>query len=177
LVIYDANGDFDRNFEWWEGSGTLRYVRPRLPFASDRTDLLTGSGSRLDIKNINVIATLLVHAEYDGYWSKLGMRFEKEMADMLDRHLLAGLVEAPWVRTSDAESADDSKFSNALQELVAYAFEEAVRVKQLSGVFWKWLEIPARSSRGILQEMRSLLNKYSDELVSQSRLLDQGGRA
>ena len=172
LVIYGANGDFDRNFDWWEGSGTLRSIRPQLPFKNDRTDLLTGSGSRLDIKNINLVATLLVHAEYEGYWSQLGLQFEKEMVVLLDRHLLAGLVEAPWVRTADAESADDSKFFNALQELVAYVFEEAVRIKQMSGVFWKWREIPVRSSRGILQEMQSLLKKYCDELVSQSRLLD-----
>ena len=34
-----------------------------------------------------------------------------------------------------------------------------------------------RSSPGILQEVQSLLQKYRSELVRQSSLLDQGGRA
>jgi hypothetical protein len=52
LVIYDAEGDFDRGFEWWErvGNGKDRLVRRQLPFENGRTDLLTGNGSRLDIK-------------------------------------------------------------------------------------------------------------------------------
>jgi hypothetical protein len=70
------------------------------------------------------------------------------MQSLLDRHLLAGLVNAPWVRTGDAESADDMKFFSALQELVAYVFEESVRVKKTSGfLFSGWHEISARSSQ------------------------------
>jgi len=62
LVLYDAEGDFDRNFDWWKESGKHRVVEPQLPFENGRSDLLTGSGSRLDIQNINLLATLLVHA-------------------------------------------------------------------------------------------------------------------
>jgi hypothetical protein len=87
------------------------------------------------------------------------------------------LVNAPWVRTGDAESADDMKFFNALQELVAYVFEESVRVKKTSGIpFSRWPEMPARSSLGILHEMQSLLQEYRTEVVRQSRLHDQGDR-
>src|SRR5205085_12583039 len=64
-----------------------------------------------------------------------------------------------------------------LQELVAYAFEESVRIKKKGLLFPNWHEIPARSSRGILQEVQALLQKYRSELVRQSRLLDQGDRA
>ena len=105
LVIYDAGGDFDRSFEWWERSsnGKDRLVRPELPFENGRTDLLIGNGSRLDIENVNLLATLLVHAQHQGYWSKLGEQFEEEMLVLLDRHLLAGLVSAPWVRAGEAE--------------------------------------------------------------------------
>ena len=149
-------------------------MEPQLPFKNGRSDLLTGSGSRLDIENINLLATLLVHAQYEGYWSKLGMQFEKEMGTLLEEHLLAGLVDAPWVRTDDVESGDDDKFFAALQELVAYAFEEAVRIKERGRVFWKRRDIPARSSRGILQEVQALLQKYRGELVKGSRLFDQG---
>ncbi len=177
LVLYDAEGDFDRNFDWWKESGKHRLVEPQLPFANGRSDLLTGSGSRLDIQNINLLATLLVHAQYKGYWNQLGMQFQEEMEALLERHILSGLVDAPWVRTDDPESDDDDRFFAALQELVAYAFEESVRIKKKGRLFHGWHEIPSRSSRGILQEVQALLQKYRSELVRQSRLLDQGGRA
>jgi hypothetical protein len=176
LVLYDAEGDFDRNFDWWKESGKHRVVEPQLPFENGRSDLLTGSGSRLDIQNINLLATLLVHAQYQGYWNQLGMQFQDEMEALLERHVLNGLVDAPWVWTDDPES-DDDEFFAALQELVAYAFEESVRIKKKGRLFPSWHEIPVRSSRGILQEVQSLLQKYRSELVRQSRLLDQGGRA
>src|SRR5262245_54466784 len=57
LVLYDAEGDFDRNFDWWKESGQHRLVEPQLPFENGRSDLLAGSGSRLDIQNINLLAT------------------------------------------------------------------------------------------------------------------------
>jgi hypothetical protein len=177
LVLYDAEGDFDRNFDWWKESGEHRLVEPQLPFENGRSDLLTGSGSRLDIQNINLLATLLVHAQYQGYWNHLGMQFQEEMEALLERHVLNGLVDAPWVRTDDPESDDDDGFFAALQELVAYSFEESVRIKKKGRLFPGWHEIPVRSSHGILQEVQSLLEKYRSELVRQSRLLDQGGRA
>jgi len=106
------------------------------------------------------------------------MQFQEEMEALLERHLLNGLVDAPWVQTDDPESDDDDGFFAALQELVAYAFEESVRIKkQGRRLFPGWHEIPARSSHGILQEVQALLQKYRSELVRQSRLLDPGGRA
>ena len=104
------------------------------------------------------------------------MQFQDEMEALLERHVLNGLVDAPWVRTDDLES-DDDRFFAALQELMAYAFEESVRIKKKGGLFSGWHEIPVRSSRGILQEVQSLLQKYRNEVVRQSRLFDQGGRA
>ena len=177
LVLYDAEGDFDGNFDWWKESCKHRLVEPKLPFENGRTDLLTGSGSRLDIQNSNLLATLLVHGQYQGYWKQLGMQLQEEMEALLERHVLKGLVDAPWVRTDDPQSDDDGGFFAALQELVAYAFEESVRIKKKGRLFPSWHEIPVRSSRGILQEVQSLLQKYRGELVRQSRLLDQGGRA
>jgi hypothetical protein len=179
LVIYDAGGDFERGFEWWErsGNGKDRLIRPQLPFENGRSDLLTGNGSRLDIENINLLATLLVHAEHQGFWSKLGEQFEEDMQSLLDRHLLAGLINAPWVRTGYVERAGDAKFFSALQELVAYVFEESVRVTKKSGIlFSRSHEIPARRSQGILHEMQSLLKKYRTEIERESSLHGHGGR-
>jgi hypothetical protein len=105
------------------------------------------------------------------------MQFQAEMEALLERHVLKGLVDAPWVRTDDLDSDDDDRFFAALQELVAYAFEESVRIKKKGFLFPGWHDIPARLSRGILQEVQSLLQKYRSELIRQSCLLDQGGRA
>jgi hypothetical protein len=177
LVLYDAWGSFDQNFDWWKEFGNDRLVEPQLPFKNGRSDLLTGSGSRLDIQNINLLASLLVHAQYQGYWNQLGMQFQEEMEALLERHLLKGLTVAPWVRTDDPESDNDDGFFVALQELVAYAFEESTRIKKEGRLFPGWHEKSVRSSGGILQEVQSLLQKYRSELVSRSQLLDQGGRA
>jgi hypothetical protein len=131
----------------------------------------------LDIQNINLLSTLLVHAQYQGYWSELGMQCQQEIELLLERHLLSGLIEASWVRTDDPKSDDDDRFFAALQELMAYAFEESVRIKKKGRLFPRWHEIPVRSSRGILQEVQSLLHKYRSELVRQSRLLGRGDPA
>jgi hypothetical protein len=173
LVLYDAEGDFDRDFTWWNEQGI---VEPRLPFRNGRTDLLIGSGSTLDIQNINLIATLLIHSEYAGYWRSLGDQFRLEMESLLDRHLLAGLLAAPWIRESSAQIGDDDRFFAALQELVAYAYGEATRVKQPSLLwFGKWRDIPARPPNGILEEMQTLLSKYRNLITTQSALVAQGG--
>jgi hypothetical protein len=176
LVLYDAGGDFDWNFDWWNRSDDQLSIEPRLPMDNGRSDLLVGSGSRLDIKNINLIATLLTHAEYDGYWRDLGRTFEAELALLLDRHLLSGLIDAPWVRTKERATADDQAFLAALQELVAYAFEEAVRIKQ-GGVFRpRWREIPAKKSNGILQEIQALLGMYRNAILPEPHFQSQRGR-
>ena len=66
----------------------------------------------------------------------------------------------------------------ALQELVAYAFEETVRIKKKKSHFFFRAGARYKPShiRGILQEAQSLLQKYRSELVRQSCLLDQEGR-
>jgi hypothetical protein len=172
LVLYDANGDFDRDFAWWSRGGCCE---PELPFKGGRTDLLIGSGSRLDIQNINLLATLFVHSEYDGYWHALGEQFKVEMEELLDRHILNGLMTAPWVLESSAKIGDDDRFFAALQELVAYAFGESARVAQRRFLLFEtWRDIPARPPNGILEEMQTLLAKYRSRL-EKLRLIAQGG--
>jgi hypothetical protein len=170
LVLYDAGGDFDRGFSWWTRDGASE---PDLPFTNGRTDLLIGSGSRLDIENVNLVATLLVHSEYDGYWGALGQEFRSEMEMLLGRHILAGLLDAPWVRQSRAKFGDDDQFFAALQELVAYAYGESARVKQRRFiVFGSWRYVPARSPNGILEEVQALLSKYRQLIERKSKPLN-----
>ncbi len=172
LVLYDADGNFDRDFAWWNQHGI---PEQELPFKSGRTDLMIGSASKLDIQNINLLATLLVHSECRGYWRALGEQFRAEMEVLLERHLLTGLLTAPWVREKWAQIGDDDRFFAALQELVAYAYGESTRVKQRRFlVFDKWRDVPARAPDGILQEMQSLLSKYRRLLEGQSHLITHG---
>jgi hypothetical protein len=158
LVLYDADGDFDSGFDWWNENGLTEH---KLPFESGRTDLLIGSASKLDIHNINLLSTLLVHSEYNGFWRHLGQRFKSDMQDLLDRHILAGVLTAPWVRKGYAKFGDDDRFFAALQELVAYAYGESARIRQRRLLFFKTSrDIPARRPNGILEEMQYLLGKY-----------------
>src|SRR3974390_1468018 len=48
LVLYDAEGDFDRSFDWWKATGEDRLVEARLPFKNGPSDLLNGNGRRVD---------------------------------------------------------------------------------------------------------------------------------
>lgn len=164
LVIYDAGptGDFDPAFEWWGRNAAGLVIRPCLPFLNGRTDVMVGPGSRSDIHNINLLATLLVHAESiggDGYWSSLGQLFSRELLSLLDRHLLSGLIEAPWISATDWDNGakDDELFLSALQELMAYAVEEAARLPRAS-------EIDAQSC--ILREMQQLLATFRSIVTS-----------
>jgi len=171
LVLYDAEGDFDREFSWWNMQGG---IDPELPFENGRTDLLIGSGSRLDIQNVNLLATLLIHAEFNGYWRSLGEQFTREMESLLNRHILCGLLDAPWVRERWAQIGDDDRFFAALLELVAYAYGESARVKQRRFLlFGSWRDIPARAPSGILEEVQSLLLKYRALLARQSHFVNQ----
>lgn len=176
IVIYDAGpfGDFDCAFPWWARTPAGLTIRPTLPFLSGRTDVLVGSGSRLDIHNINLMATLLLHAqsiEGDGYWSELGETFTRDMTALLDRHLLGGVVEAPWICPHDQgarreSSGKDPIFFSALQELTAYAMDEANRLSHRERA------IPG----GILNEMQALLAAYRS-IVTATSAREQGDAA
>lgn len=136
MIIYDAAnaGIFDREFAWWGCSPDGEsVVTPLLPFKqASRTDILVGPGSALDIENINLVATLLVHAQYagyDGYWHKLGQEFEGTFGTLLSDHCLMGLIDAPWVNAHDrVDMKGDFEFFSALKELMNYAYEEAHRL-------------------------------------------------
>jgi hypothetical protein len=165
IVLYDASGEFDRDFDWW---GKDDHRTSSLPMDQGRTDLLAGTASALDIENINLVASLLAHAQFRGRWEELGMRFEADMTALLERHILSGLLTAPWVHQSDPVVSRDLEFYAALQELTAYAFEEAVRVRR-PGLLWSRVEdIPQRKSHGILPEVQRLLKQYREELTRQA---------
>jgi hypothetical protein len=120
---------------------------------------MVGPGSRIDIQNINLVATLLVHAQTGGYWASLGELFASDLSSLLDQHLLAGLIEAPWICLGPSLKDNDHLFLSALQELTAYAFGEAARIE-------KALET---NSRGILVEMQELLGTYRAIVTSISQ--------
>lgn len=169
LVLYDAGGDFDRNFEWWRRHHGSFVIDSQWPFDDARTDLLTGT-SPLDIENVNLVATLLVHAQHGGYWAKLGNQFEREMRELLQRHLLDQLLYAPWIRTQELVEDGDEQFASALQELMEYALEDVMRLNRLGRYFWKKPEGPM----GILGDMKQLLQKFRKALIDESERLHGG---
>lgn len=166
LVIYDAGpyGDFDGDFAWWARTADGLVIRPSLPFLGSRTDILVGPGSRTDIHGINLLATLLVHAqsqEGDGYWASAGQSFIRDMQSLLERHLLAGLIDASWVCTREAEGAAiDLQFYSAMQELMSYAKAEATRLSRGAVGGRRWEHERTQEAGGILQEIQVLMKKY-----------------
>ena len=170
LVIYDGGtyGDFDCNFQWWARIDGGLVVRDCLPFLTSRTDILVGPGSPTDIHNINLLATLLVHAqagEEGGYWQSIGELFVREFSALLDRHLLSGVLEAPWVSRTDSDGTSncDETFLEALEEIMAYARSEVVRLTR------------AGAEDGILCEVQKLLRTYRD-IINSISLAEQGER-
>jgi hypothetical protein len=170
LVIYDAGnyGEFDGNFQWWARTDGGLLVRDHLPFLTSRTDILLGPGSPSDIHNINLLATLLMHAqagEEGGYWQSLGELFVRDFSALLDRHLISGVLEAPWVCRTEVDSSpeSDADFLEALQEIMFYARSEVSRLTQ------------AGADNGILCEVQELLRIYRD-IIGSITLAEQGER-
>ena len=171
LVLYDAVGDFDKDFHWW---GLPFHGRPfvyaQLPFDNGRTDILTAK-SKLDVHNINLIASLMCHMEEDGFWSELGMQFENDLQSLLKRHMLEHLPGAPWVRSQNSakdavvEEGDDA-FMRALQELMSYTLEDILRVNRIGRHYFS--DKPPDGPMGILWDMDQLLKKYRAELLERS---------
>jgi hypothetical protein len=172
IVLYDGEGYLDRAFEWWDLEKDRFSILPQLPFLKERTDVLTCQ-SKTDIENINLVSTLLSHHQTLAYWEHLGRRFVADVEALLKRHLLQGILEVSWIHPATGEIADDTQFFSALQELMAYAFEEYARLeKERRNQGWR----RGISDRpGILLEMRALLQHYRAELLAESgRLLQKG---
>src|SRR4051794_11600939 len=168
IVLYDGEGDLDRDFEWWNLEKDRLSILPQLPFLKERTDVLTCQ-SKTDIENTNLMATLLSHDQHVAYWKHLGCRFVADVEALLKRHLLQGILEVSWIHPATGEMADDTQFFSTLQELMAYAFEEYARL----GVESCKQRISDRP--GILAEMGALLQHYRAELLAESGRLSQEG--
>ena len=172
LVLYDGEGDLDRDFEWWGVESDRFSILPRLPFIKERTDVLTCQ-SETDIENINLIATLLSHHQTLAYWKRLGGRFVADVEALLSRHLLKGMLEVCWIHPATGEMADDTRSFSALQELMTYAFDECARLEKEKRNHW-WRRDTA-DPPGILAETKAVLQHYRAELLAESaRLLQEG---
>jgi len=96
-----------------------------------------------------------------------------DVEELLKSHLLQGILEASWIHPATGEKANDTQFFSALQELMAYAFDEYARLgKERHSQWWR----RGTSGRpGILAEMQALLQQYRAELLAESgRLLQEG---
>jgi hypothetical protein len=169
LTLYDALGELDRKFVWWGSAESGRRLCPELPFTCERTDLFPAT-TPTDLRNINLIATLLVHEEYGGYWGKLGSDFRYELCGLLDRHRLTHLLNAPWVSSvfdevtrSSERHEEDQRYLRTIQALMDYAFEDAKRL-----IKKPWLTILERNSESLLVDVRDLLARFHTEILSKS---------
>jgi hypothetical protein len=90
------------------------------------------------------------------------------MADveaLLQRHLLGGILDVPWIHPAIGKRVDDTLFFSALQELMTYAFDEDGRLEKAR----RNQAGQSNSDRpGILAEMQALLRHYRAELLAQA---------
>lgn len=153
LVIYGA-GVCERDFDWC-GKGADGVMRVgKTPDEIDcRTDVLW-CHSRRDIYNVNLIATILVHDQFDGFWQPLGDMFKHGIRDILEQHQLSGVFDAAWIQEDwGTFDEDDKRFAEAFTELSTYARAEVDRLQSGS--------VP---HTGILKEVDDLL-RYCHESV------------
>ena len=128
--------------------------------------------SKTDIENINLIATLLSHHQTLAYWKCLGGRFVADVETLLRRHLLQGMLGVCWIHPATGEMADDTQSFSALQELMAYAFDECARLEKEKR--YQWWRRDSSDPPGILAETKALLQHYRAELLAESgRLLQE----
>lgn len=169
IVLYDGLGALDRDFEWWQLEGDRLAVLPQLPFFNERTDVLT-CNTRVDLENVNLVATLLSHYQEISYWEHFGRAFIRDVEALLDTHMLGGILHTEWVHAAEGQRADDRAFFSALQELMSYAFDEHARLERERRTWWR----PLRPKPlGILVEMRMLLRKYRELLYDEANRLSQ----
>ncbi len=153
LVVYGA-GVCEKHFDWcgMDANGSM-VVGPPPDAIHCRTDVLWCHSKR-DIFNVNLIATLLVHDQFDGFWKPLGDMFQVALRDILDRHHLLGVLDAPWVKKGlNVDDGEDKDFETVFEELSAYALSEAHRLRDD--------RVPLR---GILAEVNDLLQYCYDTL-------------
>lgn len=158
IVIYGA-GVCDKNFDWCgtDDRGEMT-IGPPPDAIHCRTDVLWCHSQR-DIYNVNLIATMLVHDQFDGYWKPLGDMFQIAMRDILERHQLLSVLEAPWVKNGWKEDdEEDGQFADAFKELSAYALDEVSR-----------LEGANTPRSGILAEVNDLLQYCQDTVKGGSQ--------
>lgn len=161
MIIYDAEGDFDPNFEYWATGSLGLEVYPNLPFC-ERTDVLDCK-TPLDIYNVNRIATLLVHRTHGGYWFELGEYFVEEMTAILRRHHLGEVLIAPWVSGPESPPDDDLRFAEALREVIGCVFDDAVRLAK-----------GGSPEGGILYQTKALLQKYHNLVLKYGQATRMG---
>ncbi len=193
ILLHDANGRFERTFTWartphritaWchdvlgktlptttvHGKQDAYLWRKYLPFNGERTDVFAGSASEIDILNINLIATLLVQAQYS--WLKgplrtLGEEFESDVRALLLRHELLGILSAEWVCAvrEDNMHGEDERFFSALQELMNYTHDEVRRIEKDRKLRKSTLQHPGRHP-GLLEEMHTLIRTYRRHVMN-----------
>lgn len=157
IAIFDGRGMLDRDFDFWDREGDYRIVNSWLPFAHERTDILT-CNTPTDVRNVNLAATLLTHAELDAWWNRVGGQFIGDFEDLLERHDLKALLQAPWiVHEQDEHTREDGVFFLALQELMSYALSEVERLnKPRNPLDYPGMKVP----KGILSEVYMMLRRY-----------------
>lgn len=129
LILYDA-GEQATCFPWLGvDSDGKPCVKMSGVVAKGRTDVLW-CNSQLDIANVNLVATLLAHDEFGGYWQYLGRYFVEGLQKLLAAYQLESVLAVPWIHTHRHNvTKDDERFGLVFQELYAHARDETQQLQ------------------------------------------------
>ena len=152
-------GDLDRDFEWWDLETDRLSILPQLPFAKERTDVLTCQ-SKTDIENINLMATLLSHHQARGYWEHLGRRFVADLEAGSSAILSKGSLRSP------RSTRRRGRRLTTRDSFPPFKSSWRMHSKSMHGLRHWWRR--GTSDRpGILAETQALLHHYRAELLAE----------
>lgn len=169
FTIWDGEGALDTDFEYWWYENSRLKVLTDLPFTKERTDVIVCQ-TKVDVQNVNLVASLMVHDRFMGYWGRLGSKLASEVEQLLGTHLLRGVLDVPWIRTDEEATVDDEAFFSTFTELMVYAFDESARIRRRRLVhFWQ------QQPESILISMREIIERYRRKVIQEARTIE-GGR-
>jgi hypothetical protein len=133
IAIYDA-GVQDNEFQYYglNDSGELS-ILSTLP-QEGRTDILWGITEQ-DIRNVNLISTLLFHSQFGGFFKEIGDEFKTEFKKILNKHYLGGSLETIWINKGghkiggeDVPQKPSYKYEQVMSDIQSYVMDEAKRI-------------------------------------------------
>ncbi len=162
LTIYGA-GVQNSHFEYWEekpvGFGVEKLEKfPKRIF--NRTDMV-GCKSLQEVEYGQLVATLLLHSQYGGIWSKLGKDFESQYMKLLNKYDLIPTVQNnSWIKKPEVTESNPEDFFYHLEEIYEHVRGEFTAVHKTG------------ERKGLIFEIHNLIQDFKTQIEEESKLIN-----